>query len=175
MLALALLWSAGCAPALARASAAPTTVIVVRHAERASETDRDSPLSPAGETRARALADALADAGISTVLATQYQRTRNTAGPLAERLGVPVQVEESGSDAAQSVASLAERIRARHAGETVLVVGHSNTVPLIVRALGGADVGELQSGDYDNLFVVMIPAQGPVRTLRTRYGAPDGR
>lgn len=175
LLALALSPLAGCAPALARSAAGPTTVVVVRHAERASETDRDSPLSPAGEARARALADALADAGISAVLATRYQRTQNTARPLAERLGLPVQIEESGTDAETSAQALAERIRTRHAGQTLLVVGHSNTVPLIVRVLGGSEVGPLRSGDYDNLFVVTVPAQGPARTIRTRYGAPAGQ
>lgn len=172
---LLLLAPSGCAPALARSAAEPTTVLVVRHAERASDTDRDSPLSPAGEARARALAEALADAGVTTVLATQYRRTQDTARPLADRLGLPVRVVETGGNTEASSAALARRIRSEHAGETVLVVGHSNTVPPIVRALGGAEVGPLESTHYQNLFVVTIPPEGPARTLRTRFGAPDPR
>ncbi len=172
-LALVLLSGGACAPTLARPTPSNTTVIVVRHAERASESDPDSPLSPAGEARAVALAAALADAGIGTLFATQYRRTRDTALPLAERLGLPVRVEETGGSAEESAAALARKIRSEHAGETVLVVGHSNTVPPIVRALGGAEVGPLSSGDYDNLFVVLVPSEGPARTLRTRFGARD--
>lgn len=163
----------GCLPALAGPAAAPTTVLVVRHAERASATDRDSPLSAAGEARARALAETLADAGVSAILATEYQRTRNTARPLAERLGIPVRVEAAAGSAEASAAALARRIRTEHAGETVLVVGHSNTVPLIVAALGGGEVGPLGEDEYDRLFVVLLPAAGPPRTVRARYGAPS--
>lgn len=170
LLALALLPLGGCAPALARPAAQTTTVVVVRHAERASETDRDPPLSPAGETRARDLAETLADAGVSAVYATQYRRTQDTARPLAERLGLAVRVEDAGS-AEAATSALARKILAEHAGETVLVVGHSNTVHLVVRALGGAAVEPLESGDYDRLFVVLVAPDGSARTLRTRFGA----
>src|SRR5690606_22627139 len=86
-------------PALAPAPApAPTTILVVRHAERADAGagERDPALSQAGSARAHALAEVAADAGVTAILATQYRRTRQTAEPLAERLGLPIGVVDVG-------------------------------------------------------------------------------
>jgi broad specificity phosphatase PhoE len=155
--------------AAAAAPAGPTTVYVVRHGERVSDEDRDSPLSEAGQSRAEALASALEAAGISAVYSTPYRRTRDTAAPLATRLGVEIVEREAGGgeDAARA---LARAILERHAGEAVLVVGHSNTVSLIVHALGGPALEELPTSRYGDLFIVTIPREGPVRSVRARFG-----
>ena len=61
----------------------------------------------------------------------------------------------------------------QHAGETVVIVGHSNTVPALVNNLGHGvfEVDELDHGTYDNLFVVSVPAFWGASTLtRTTYG-----
>ncbi len=168
----------GCAPApatvatpapQATAAAAPTTIYVFRHAERASEEDRDSPLSESGWTRAEALADALAGAGIEAIYTTQYRRTRETARPLAERVGLQVRPDTTrgGVDPARD---LARRVLAAHAGGTVLIVGHSNTVPAIVHALGGPELHELDATRYGDLFIVTIAPGGQVRTVRAQVG-----
>lgn len=169
---LLLLLAAGCAPPppAAPAPSPATTVYVVRHAERASETDRDPTLSEAGRARAAALADSLARSGIAAAYVTEYRRTRETAAPTAERLGVPVhELPAGGPDA---IPSLARAVLERHAGESVLVVGHSNTVHAIVRALGGEELPELASSRYGDLFVVTIPADGAPTTTRRRFGVP---
>lgn len=158
------------APA-ARGAAESTAIYVVRHAERASSTDPDSPLNEAGVARAHALADALGDAGVDAIITSQFVRTQATAAPLAERLGLPVQVERV-SDPEGSSQALARRILADHAGKTVLVVGHSNTVPLIVRALGGVEVGPLDDSDYGDIFLVVVRPGAAVATIKTRFGAP---
>jgi broad specificity phosphatase PhoE len=152
----------------AHAAAAPTTVILVRHAEKESD-DRDTPLSAAGHQRAADLADALADAGITAVYATQYQRTQSTVRPLAERLGLPVTIRTVDGGEAFAEA-MAREILARHRGETVLVAAHSGSTPLVVRALGGAEVDPITEPEFHHIFVVTIPGKGPVRTLRLRYG-----
>lgn len=149
----------------------PTEIFVVRHAERVSTTDRDSPLSETGHARARALADALADAGVDAVLTSQYLRTRQTAAPLAERLGLTPAIEPVESADASSEA-LARRVLSENRGETVLVVGHSNTVHRIVRALGGAEHPELTEDEYGDIFLVIVRPGGEVATVRTRFGAP---
>ncbi len=149
----------------------PTTVIVVRHAERAAVEGRDPPLSEAGEQRARALVEAVGDAGVKAIYATQFQRTQQTARPLAEHLGVPLTIFEATGDARAHAAALAREVLSKHAGEVVVVVGHSNTVPAIVQALGGTEVPEIPDSEYHNLFVVVIPATGPPSTIRARYGA----
>jgi broad specificity phosphatase PhoE len=141
-----------------------TTVVLVRHAEKVDDS-ADPLLSDAGIERAASLATALADAGVSAIVTTQYQRTRNTAAPLGERTGIaPVVVAASGRSHAEEVAA---RVRELAPG-TIVVVGHSNTVPAIIRALGGPDVGEIPDSAYDDLFVLMLDEDG-VRLIRTKY------
>ena len=165
-------------PATAAARPAPatgvTTVIVVRHAERAEVPGNDPPLSAAGERRSLALLDALREAGVQAVVTTQLQRTRLTAAPLARELGLEPEVVPAGGDVAEHVRRVAEHVTTRHAGRTVVVVGHSNTVPAIVAALGGGTVAPLAETAYDDLFVVLKPATGAARRLHARYGSPSG-
>ncbi|MBR9988675.1 MAG: histidine phosphatase family protein [Gemmatimonadetes bacterium] len=145
---------------------AGTTVIIVRHAEKVDDS-ADPLLSDAGIVRAHALADALSDAGVSAIVTTQYQRTQHTAAPLGERIGIePIVVTASGGGHAAEVAA---RVRQLAPG-TIVVVGHSNTVPAIIRALGGPDVGEIPDPAYDHLFVLTLSEAG-VQLIRTRYGA----
>jgi broad specificity phosphatase PhoE len=142
------------------------TVILVRHAEKIDDS-ADPALSEAGNARAVALADALADAGVTAIFTTQYERTRMTAAPLGERIGIaPEVVAASGRTHADDVAA---RVR-EHPDGTIVVVGHSNTVGAIIRALGGPDVGNIADADYDHMFVLTIDA-GAVRLIRSRYGS----
>jgi broad specificity phosphatase PhoE len=150
-----------------KATTALTTVIVVRHAEKVDNSE-DPALSPIGQARAAALADALRDAGIQAIYTTQYQRTRGTAAPLARLLGlVPVMVE-TGGPAVEHGRAVAAKVLAQQPGRTVLVVGHSNTVPAIVGGLGAADVGSIADDEYHKLFIVKI-AGSDVRLIRARY------
>jgi broad specificity phosphatase PhoE len=152
-------------PALARAQA--TTVIVVRHAERL-DSSQDPPLNEVGQARAEALATALANAGVEAIYTTQFARTRLTAEPLARKLGVTATVVQAGGDATSHARAIADRIRSEAAGKVVLVVGHSNTVPAIVAALGGGDVGTIQDAQHDHMFIVRTDASG-TRVIRAGY------
>lgn len=149
------------------ASGQETTVIIVRHAERAAEPAADPVLTPAGTARAEALLEAVRGAGITHVLTTSLQRTGLTAAPTAAALGLtPVAVNpRSPTHVADVVAAVRERT-----GGVVLVVGHSNTVPGIVNALGGM-APEICDGEYDNFYVVTLARDGrPARVIRSRYG-----
>lgn len=148
-----------------------TTVVVVRHAEKATDDPRDPSLNSAGELRARALAAALGDAGVTALYATQYKRTRDTAEPLARRLKLPV-VERPvvSGDADAYARELAQEILSKHRGGTVAVVGHSNTVPSIVEAMSGRKVAPITDSEYDHMFIVVIPQRGPARLFKVRYG-----
>jgi phosphohistidine phosphatase SixA len=164
------------APAVAPATAPATgvtTVIVVRHAEKADVPGGDPPLSAAGERRSLALLDALREAGVQAVVTTQLQRTRLTAAPLARALGLEAEVVPVAGDAATHARQVAEHVLARHAGRTVVVVGHSNTVPAIVAALGAPPVGAIDESVYDDLHVVQRPASGPARRIHVRYGSAE--
>ena len=155
------------------AGAQPTTVVLVRHAEKAAAPGPDPELSEAGLARAAALAYALSDAGVSAIITTQFKRTRATAAQVAEKLGLTPVTVGAGAELAAHAQATATAVLARPAGGLVLVVGHSNTIPAIIRALGGPEFPELCESEYDNLFVLRIDSAGPARLLRARYGAPD--
>lgn len=172
LLVLALL-SAVCAET-ARAQTAPTTtVIIVRHAEKAESPPDDPPLTTDGDARAAALSAALRDAAIRAIYSTEFARTRNTAEPISRRFGVPVEVLPYPGNAGAFAAQIAERIRRDHIGETVLVVGHSNTVPALVEALGAPSIGTIEDHEYDHLLIVLLLPDGRASLVRARYGDPS--
>jgi broad specificity phosphatase PhoE len=149
--------------AAAHVAAQTTTVVLVRHAEKV-DASADPLLSDAGQARARALVDALKAHDISAIITTQFKRTQLTAAPLAAHHKLtPVVI-----DAQTPPAEYARRIR-EHAGRTVLVVGHSNTVPALITALGGPDIGQIPDPEYDNVFVLRIEADGSVKLERRKY------
>jgi phosphohistidine phosphatase SixA len=161
-------------PFIALAAAAPafsapaTVVLIVRHAERAPGSG-DVPISDVGRSRALALAELGKVTGVSVIITTQLQRTRQTAAPLAEALGITPVVVNTQSEVAKHATDVADAVR-RHAGKTVLVVGHSNTVPAIAAALGSATFPDLCEPEYDALITMVLDAEGGVRTVRTRFG-----
>lgn len=162
---------AGASPVLAQ-SAQETTVLLVRHAEKAATPADDPPLTPAGEARARDLWTVIHDANVNAVITTQFARTRQTAQPSASALGIsPTVVPATSPTHVQDVVA---EIR-RHPGKTVLVVGHSNTVPAIVEALGAKRPGAICDSRYDDLFVVTVAADGKASALHARYGEPAPR
>jgi broad specificity phosphatase PhoE len=151
--------------------AQPSTVILVRHAERAAEPRADPLLTPAGDQRAIDLAAALASANVNAIITTHLQRTQLTAKPLGDAIGqTPIVVRAGGPAHADSVAAAVMR---RPAGETVLVVGHSNTVPAIIAALGGPKMPDLCENQYANLYVMELKAGSAPRLIKAKYGAPD--
>lgn len=148
---------------------ASTTVILVRHAEKAAQPAADPPLTAAGAARAEALVDVLKDAGVQAIISTQFARTRNTVVPLAASLGITTEIVDA--RAPKHAQLLADTLLARHRGQTVVVVGHSNTVPDIVAALGAPKPAEICDDEYDNLYLVVVPPSGKATITRARYGS----
>ncbi len=169
----ALVSVSGCAAAQAvaqpTAASASTVVLVMRHGEREAEPDSDPGLSAAGTARAARLAQAAQGAPVSAVFTTQFRRTRETAAPLAQSAGVPVTVRPvTAANQGSYAEELVREIREGHAGRTVAVIGHSNTVPALVAVLTGTTAPTLGESDYGDLFVVILPSiGGPARVLRT--------
>jgi len=120
-----------------------TTVVIVRHAERANGT-----LTAEGEKRAETLARLLSNTGVSAIFSTNYTRTIETANNTADRLGITIQFYNS-------FLGVADLIKSEYAGKVVLVVGHSNTVSETAEALGISSAPRID-GEYDNLFIVTI-------------------
>ncbi len=146
------------------------TVILVRHAEKADQSS-DPALSGAGERRAQALAARLSATPIDLILTSPLQRTRLTAGATAEASGLqPETISLEGGTQAH-VAAVIDRIRAQPEDTTVLVVGHSNTIPLIARALGQA-TPDMPECEYDRLLTLRLQGHS-ASGVTTRYGAPS--
>jgi broad specificity phosphatase PhoE len=153
--------------ALAVSCVPPTTLLLVRHAERLDESE-DAPLSEPGRRRAEALREALRDAGVDRIVVSAFRRTRETAAPLADRLGLDVTVD-SAVARMEDARSLVLRLRNEYPGETILVVGHSDTVPAMLGAITGDEPAELDG--YGDLFVVsIVDAADPPSLLRLRVG-----
>lgn len=142
---------------------APVTVVLVRHAETAEDTAAggDPGLSEAGGQRAARLARLLGAAGVTHAWCSEFQRTRATLTPLAERAGVPVR-----EISARAPQELEAAIRALQPGAVAVVCGHSNTVPALARALGVTPAGlvaherygpMLPHDAYDRVWVVTLP------------------
>ena len=154
---------------LTGASAMAQTVYIVRHAEKA-DASADPVLSAAGTERAGALAAALADAHPDLILVSPLQRTALTGAPTAEyHDAVPVVIPFEGGVAGQVAATVA-RVRAQPSDAVVLVVGHSNTVPLIARALGYAEAGDMPECEFDRMTVVHLMGESAHGQV-SRYGA----
>ncbi len=153
-------------------SQATTTVIFVRHAEKAAEPADDPGLSPAGERRVaeltRQLVDADVIAGIDAVYSTPYRRTEETARPIAETLDLPLHSYD-----ADDTEAIMEHIVKAHKGKIILVVGHSNTLPALIGNMGASKrVPPIAEDEYDNIYIVSIPWFGKTKTIRLRYGEP---
>jgi broad specificity phosphatase PhoE len=146
------------------AAAQSPVIFLVRHAERAAisgHVPSDTGLSETGRARAEALAHALKDAQITAIYTTEYKRTKETAAPLAQSLGIRPEVI-SGDD----VRSLVNKLKGSRGN--VLVVGHSNTLPQIISALGISSRVTVAESDYGNLFVVSLTPEPRLTRLHYR-------
>ena len=147
-----------------------TTVYLVRHAEKAAQPAADPPLTEAGTKRAEGLARKLSKANIKTILTSQFLRTKNTGEPLAKQLGIAatvVPVKMAGRELSPDyLEEMAER--AISSDGNVLIVGHSNTVPEIIKALGGDIVPTIDDATYDDLFVVTVYAKGKAKVAHLK-------
>lgn len=134
-----------------------TTIILVRHAEKdttaagSTQMQADPPLSAQGKIRADKLVSVLKSYPIQSIFSTKYNRTQSTAMPIAAKLGVEIQTYDPSKQA--DLASLLKSWK----GKTILVVGHSNTVPGLVNLLtGNASYPNLGDNEYDKLYIVRL-------------------
>ena len=173
LLAVALL----CTPVMAQDEFKPITVFLIRHAEREDEPRQDPPLSKDGVARSQALARLLSTAGIKAIFTSQYTRTKQTAEPLATKLGITVTSFTLKTNPAnprqiteESTAEVTNKIL-EHAGQSVLVIGHSNSIPDVIKMLGGDVIPTIDEKKFDDLFIVNVYARGKAKVVQLKYGA----
>lgn len=142
--------------------------VIVRHAEKVLDGSADPALTAAGQLRARAIAEWLADSDVVAVYSTDTRRTRATAEPTARSHGLPVVLYDSG----QPPDAFTARLRHAHPAGTVLVVGHSNTAPAIAAALCGCEVKPMTEEEYDRRMTVHIEGDGDIVLLTAPQPTP---
>ncbi len=151
-----------------QAQSKTTTIIVVRHAEKQVVTvddpqmKADPPLSIEGKTRSENLVTALKEFTPAAVFSTNYDRTRTTVTPVAKKLGLDIQLYD-----ARNQQAFADKLKAME-GSTILVAGHSNTVPRLVNLLIGdnSKYADLDESVYNKIFIVRITDGVPTVEIR---------
>ena len=141
-----------------------TTILLVRHAEKLTSPADDPVLSPQGTARAQLLVRMFENSALNAIYTSQFARTKLTAEPLAKRFSIPVETVD-----AKTTNKLVDSILSKHSGGTVLVVGHSNTLPEIIEALGAGKIKEIDDLDYDNVYVVTVSGNGIAKVLRMKF------
>ncbi|HEV7842676.1 MAG TPA: phosphoglycerate mutase family protein, partial [Pyrinomonadaceae bacterium] len=152
-----------------------TTVILVRHAEKMDTPREDPPLNEAGVARSQKLAALLASTGVKAIYTSQFLRTKQTAEPLAKQLGItvtPITIQSKQSNprevSEQSIRQIVDKIMERP-GDTALIIGHSNSVPDVIRMLGGDAVPTIDEKKFDDLFIVTVYAKGKAKVVQMKY------
>jgi broad specificity phosphatase PhoE len=151
-----------------RSATTTTVVVLARHAEKDLSSIQDPPLSAEGEQRAQRLAQMFGRGKgvgrIDAIYVSELRRTQQTAAPLAERLGKHAVVVP-----AADTKGLVSRVMHEHEGGSVLIIGHSNTVPELIHEFGAIDVPPIADDEYDTLYVLSIPSFGHASLLRLEY------
>ena len=145
------------------ADADAATYLLVRHAEKDLHIADDPPLTAGGIARAERLAGSLRDTPLNAIYSSPYRRTRQTAQPVAAAKGMVI-VDYDPADAT----GFAARLRRDHPRGSVLVVGHSNTLPPLARALCGCPVADMDEAIYGIRYTIRIDAGGHARIAESR-------
>lgn len=139
-------------PAAEACSGGPA-VVLVRHAEKGP--GRDPDLTGEGRRRALALVDVVRPWGASAVLHTQFRRSVQTAEPLSTHLNLPrVKVEYTPGQEDAHAEEILRILREKFAGQTVIIVGHTSTLPVIMRKLGVETSREIPETEFGTIFFV---------------------
>jgi phosphohistidine phosphatase SixA len=167
-----------CQTAFGQEEFKPTTVFLVRHAEKEDEPKQDPPLKKEGVARSQELARLLSTANIKAIYTSQFVRTKQTAEPLTAKTGVNVTTLTLKPNPAnlrliadESTAELVNKILQRP-GESALVIGHSNWIPDVIKMLGGDVVPTVDEQKFDDLFIVTVYGKGKAKVVQLKYGAP---
>ena len=141
----------------------PTTIFLVRHAERAEDGTNNPSISKEGEKRAQRLVEILSKSGITAIYSTNYQRTIKTVEPLAKannleiKIYVPMEDEEL------------KKIVEDNQGGVIVICGHSNTTPWSANFLAGTKLEQFNDSDYENILIVSLWDFGKASLARLNY------
>lgn len=142
-----------------------TTFVLVRHAEKAADGTNNPPLTKQGAERSESLSSLLSNQQITALYATPFKRTQETLGPISDQTELTIQSYEPYSKG-EWLATLLDE----HSGGTVVIAGHSNTIPLLANALLGDDtLAQFDEKDYSNLIIVVTEKVGEGKLVRLKF------
>jgi len=139
------------------------TIYLVRHAEKelSAENPKDPALTPCGEKRAESLANLLKNVQLDVIYSTEYIRTKETAQPVANEKEKELTYYDP-----VKLADFAKLLLKNK--EDVLVVGHSNTTPVLAGLLIGEDLEPFDESIYNRIYqVVVAKDKGRLHILNT--------
>lgn len=128
----------------------PTTIFLVRHAEKADDGTRNPPLSEDGIKRAQKLAEMLSKSGVTAIYSTDYKRTKSTVEPLANLTNIQIKLYTPMKE------DELKKIIEDNRGGVVVICGHSNTTPWSASFLSGTKLENFNESDYSNLLIVTL-------------------
>lgn len=142
-----------------------TTFILVRHAEKdLTQSISDPDLSPEGKARALNLVNMLKQTEIYAVYSTDFKRTRQTVEPVAGSKSLSINLYDPRKN------TDIDAMLQKHAGQTVLVSGHSNTVPSFANYLIGEEKYKpMGDGEYGNIIVISVTEKGKAKVVWLNY------
>ncbi|WP_108944433.1 histidine phosphatase family protein [Shewanella halifaxensis] len=143
-------------------------VLLVRHAEKSQINSQDPQLSAAGMQRAQALAEQLASVALSQLIASDYQRTQLTLAPLAKEKALTLTVASTKSGISAHIKHIVALVKQEQGNS--LIAGHSNTLPLIISALGGPNIGTISESSYGGIYQLQLKQNGKVILTQSHFG-----
>ena len=127
-----------------------TTILFIRHAEKVELSGLDPELTEEGKERASQWAEVFKETGISAIYSTKTKRTLETAKPISQATNIPIKLYGTKT---LDIKKLAQSNK----GKTILIVGHSNTIPKFINTLMGEETYQQIDDDvYGNLYVVTV-------------------
>ncbi|WP_299392445.1 phosphoglycerate mutase family protein [uncultured Gelidibacter sp.] len=129
-----------------------TTYYFIRHAEkdRSDTSEKDPHLTEVGHQRAQNWSSIFQHISFDAVYSTNYHRTKETGQPTAEKNNLEITIYNTNT-------YFDEDFKSATKGKTVLVVGHSNTIPEFVNAVIGSEKYEhIDDGNNGNLYIVTL-------------------
>lgn len=144
------------------------TIIVVRHAEKHNDGTRDPALSKKGTIRAAALINVLPKLPLSQAIASNYQRTQLTLKPIADANNISIDIVGTADGLQEHITQIVELVNGSDGNS--IVAGHSNTVSLIISALGGPEITPLTESDYGDLYLLSVKVTGEVSLEKHHFG-----
>ena len=142
-----------------------TTFILVRHAEKANDGTSNPPLNEDGKARSVQLANMLANQEVTALYATPFIRTGETLRPIADMKSMEVQSYDPSSKG-EWLTKLAKK----HTGGTLVISGHSNTIPGLANALiGNETFSQFDDSDYSNLIIIVADEVGKGKLIRLKF------